>query len=141
MKKQIYPCLWFDGQAKEAATFYCNLFENAKIIDDNPLVCRWEINGMIFMGLNGGPKFKFTEAVSFVVECESQAEIDKYWNTLTSDGGEESNCGWCRDKFGLSWQIVPSILPKLMGIPDKREAVMNAFLKMKKFDIQTLLNC
>ncbi|HMS69816.1 MAG TPA: VOC family protein [Saprospiraceae bacterium] len=141
MKKQIYPCLWFDGQAKEAATFYCNLFENDKIIDDNPLVCRWEINGMVFMGLNGGPKFKFTEAVSFVVECESQAEIDKYWNTLTSDGGEESNCGWCRDKYGLSWQIVPSILPKLMGNPDKREAVTNAFLKMKKFDIQTLLNC
>ncbi|MFZ1790568.1 MAG: VOC family protein [Saprospiraceae bacterium] len=141
MKKQIYPCLWFDGQAKEAAQFYCELFENARITDDNPIVCRWELNGITFMGLNGGPKFKFTEAVSFVVECEDQAEINKYWNALISDGGEESYCGWCKDKYGLSWQIVPAILAELMGNPDKREAVTNAFLKMKKFDIQNLLNC
>ncbi|MBK8392459.1 MAG: VOC family protein [Saprospiraceae bacterium] len=141
MKKQIYPCLWFDGQAKEAAQFYCELFENARITDDNPIVCRWELNGITFMGLNGGPKFKFTEAVSFVVECEDQAEINKYWNVLISDGGEESYCGWCKDKYGLSWQIVPAILAELMGNPDKREAVTNAFLKMKKFDIQNLLNC
>ncbi len=141
MKKQIYPCLWFDGQAKEAAQFYCELFENARITDDNPIVCRWELNGITFMGLNGGPKFKFTEAVSFVVECEDQAEINKYWNALISDGGEESYCGWCKDKYGLSWQIVPAILAELMGNPDKREAVTNACLKMKKFDIQNLLNC
>lgn len=140
MIKPIYPCLWFDGQAKEAAQFYCSVFENGKITDDNPLVCRWEINGIQFMGLNGGPKFKFTEAISLVIECESQEEIDHYWDSFTKDGGAESQCGWCRDKYGLSWQIVPAILPKLMADPEKRDKVIAAFMTMKKFDIETLLN-
>lgn len=140
MTNQIYPCLWFDGQAKAAATFYCAVFKNSKILSADSMVVRWEMNGAQFMGLNGGPQFHFNEAVSFVVECETQEEIDHCWNHLTSNGGNESQCGWCKDQFGVSWQVVPKILGKLMTDPDKREAVMNAFMKMKKFDIATLLN-
>ena len=102
MKNQIYQCLWFDGQAKAAAEFYCSIFQNSKIISENPMVVIWELNGSKFMGLNGRPNFKFNEAISFVVDCDTQEEIDYYWNKLT-EGGEESNCGWLRDKFGLSW--------------------------------------
>jgi predicted 3-demethylubiquinone-9 3-methyltransferase (glyoxalase superfamily) len=140
MIKQIYPCLWFDGQAKEAAKFYCSIFENSKITADNQMVCTFELNGNKFMGLNGGPQFKFNEAVSFVVDCETQEEIDHYWNSLISDGGSEGRCGWLKDKFGVSWQIVPSILPKLMSDPARSQRVMEAFMKMNKFDIQALEN-
>lgn len=137
MTKQIYPCLWFDGQAKEAAEFYCSVFENSKITADTPLVVTFELDGKKFMGLNGGPNFKFNEAVSFVVNCDTQEEIDHYWFKL-SEGGEEGMCGWLKDKFGLSWQIVPSVLGELMKDPEKAPGVMDAFMKMKKFDIEKL---
>jgi predicted 3-demethylubiquinone-9 3-methyltransferase (glyoxalase superfamily) len=140
MIKQIYPCLWFDGQAQEAAKFYCSIFENSKITADNQMVCTFELNGNKFMGLNGGPQFKFNEAVSFVVDCETQEEIDHYWNSLISDGGSEGRCGWLKDKFGVSWQIVPTILPKLLIDPARSQRVMEAFMKMNKFDIQALEN-
>ncbi len=139
MTDPIYDCLWVDGKAKEAAEYYCSVFKNSKIISENPLVVIFELNGRKFMGLNGGPMFKFTEAVSFVIDCNDQEEIDYYWNKLT-EGGEESMCGWLKDKYGLSWQVVPKILGELMGDPVKGQRVMQAFLKMKKFDIQTLLN-
>ncbi len=140
MINQIYPCLWFDGQAKAAAAFYCSIFSNSRITEENPMVVRWELNGKHFMGLNGGPQFKTNEAISFVVECETQKEIDHYWNSLIADGGEESQCGWCKDKFGVSWQIVPSILGNLMSHPEKGHRVIQAFMKMKKFDIEKLIN-
>jgi predicted 3-demethylubiquinone-9 3-methyltransferase (glyoxalase superfamily) len=140
MTKQIYPCLWFDGQAREAAEFYCAIFSHSKITADNSLVVKWEINGKEFMGLNGGSKCKANEAISFVVECDTQSEIDFYWSSLIADGGTESQCGWCRDRFGVSWQIVPSALPTLMGDPEKGQRVIAACMKMKKFDIAALLN-
>ena len=137
MNRTIYPCLWFNGQAKEAAAFYCSIFKNAKITVDTPMVVSFEINGTQFMGLNGGPNFKFNESVSFVVECETQEEIDHYWDELMK-GGEESMCGWLKDRYGVSWQIVPTVLAKLMGDPQRAGRVMQAFMKMKKFDIATL---
>lgn len=137
MTNQIYPCLWFDGLAKTAADFYCTVFPDSKITSSNPMVVIFELNGKKFMALNGGPEFKFNEAVSFVVTCETQDEIDFYWNKLT-DGGKEGKCGWLKDKFGVSWQIVPSILGKLMSDPEKAPRVMYAFMQMKKFDIEKL---
>ena len=139
MKKSLYPCLWFNGNAKEAALFYCAIFKNAKITSETPMVVCWELNGSPFMGLNGGPQFHFNEAVSFVIECETQAEIDHYWNHLITGGGAESQCGWCKDKYGVSWQVVPQILSTLMENPGQREHVTEAFMKMKKFDLQALL--
>jgi predicted 3-demethylubiquinone-9 3-methyltransferase (glyoxalase superfamily) len=139
MTNQIYPCLWFDGQqAKPAADFYCEVFPNSKILSTNPFVVIFELNGKKFMGLNGGPEYKFNEAVSFVVNCETQEEIDYYWNKLTKDG-EEGKCGCLKDKYGVSWQIVPSILGKLMSDPEKAPKVMYAFMQMKKFDIEKLM--
>ena len=138
MTEPIYTCLWFDGQARQAAEFYCSVFKNSKIISDNPMVVIFELNGRKFMGLNGGPHFKFNEAISFVVNCADQQEIDYYWDQLTK-GGEESMCGWLKDKFGVSWQIVPAILGELMNDPERGQRVMQAFMKMKKFDIATLL--
>jgi predicted 3-demethylubiquinone-9 3-methyltransferase (glyoxalase superfamily) len=140
MKNQIYPCLWFDGQAKAAAEFYCSIFSNSKITAENPMVVKWEANGQQFMGLNGGPHFKFNEAISFVIECDAQEEIDHYWNNLISNGGTESQCGWCKDQFGVSWQVVPKILSQLMADPEKGQRVVAAFMQMKKFDIEKLLN-
>lgn len=150
---QITPCLWFDNQAEEAANFYTSVFDNSKIEnisrygkegfevhgqkEGTALTVGFQINGQTFTALNGGPVFKFTEAISFQVFCETQEEIDYYWNNLT-DGGEEGRCGWLKDKFGVSWQIVPSILPELMSNPAKAGKVMNAFLQMKKFDIEKL---
>lgn len=138
MANQIYPCLWFNGQAKEAAAFYCSIFPNSKIINDSGSVVNFELNGQTYMGLNGGDLFKFNEAVSFVIPCKDQEEIDFYWYKLISDGGSEGNCGWCKDKYGLSWQVVPTILGELMSNPDKAPKVIQAFLKMKKFDIKIL---
>lgn len=132
--------MWFDGQAQAAAKFYCSIFRNSKITTDNQMVVIFELDGKKFMGLNGGPEFNFTEAVSFVVDCETQEEIDYYWTKLTGDGGEEGRCGWLKDKFGVSWQIVPTVLPKLLSNPGKAQKVMEAFMKMKKFDIKTLEN-
>jgi predicted 3-demethylubiquinone-9 3-methyltransferase (glyoxalase superfamily) len=140
MANQIYPCLWFDGQAQAAAQFYCSIFKNSKITAENQMVATFELNGQKFMALNGGPDFKFNEAVSFVVDCETQAEIDHYWLSLTADGGSEGNCGWLKDKFGVSWQIVPTVLPRLLSNPDKAHNVMQAYMKMNKFDIKALEN-
>lgn len=133
----MYPCLWFDGQAKAAAEYYCSIFKHSKIIEQNPMVVTFELNGNKFMGLNGGPKYKLTPATSFVVECETQEEIDYYWDKL-GEGGRYSQCGWLDDKFGVSWQIVPIVLHQLMADPEKSPRVIEAFMKMSKFDIQTL---
>src|SRR5690606_9311866 len=140
MTDQIYPCLWFDGQAQAAAKFYCAIFKNANITADNQMVVTFELNGKKFMALNGGPDFKVNEAISFVVDCETQAEIDHYWSKLTADGGEEGSCGWLKDKFGVSWQIVPSVLPRLLSDPQRAPRVMEVYMKMKKFDIDALEN-
>ncbi|MFA6581305.1 MAG: VOC family protein [Paludibacter sp.] len=139
MIKQLYPCLWFDGQAKAAAEFYCSIFSNSKITDENPMVVRWELNGQQFMGLNGGPMYKFSPANSYVIECDTQEEIDHFWNKLGEDG-IYNQCGWLDDKFGVSWQIIPGILGKLMVDPEKGDRVVKAFMQMKKFDIATLQN-
>jgi len=148
----ITPFLWFDNQVEEAMKFYTSIFKNSKIIDvtrygeskETPngtvMTATFELNGQKFMALNGGPQFKFNEAISFFVSCETQAEIDELWAKLTADGGEESQCGWLKDKFGLSWQIVPSTLGQLLGDPDPEKArqAMDAMLKMKKLDIAAL---
>jgi predicted 3-demethylubiquinone-9 3-methyltransferase (glyoxalase superfamily) len=139
MTKEIFPCLWFDGQTKQAAEFYCSVFENSKILYESPMVVTFELNGHKFMGLNGGNQFKFNESVSFVVNCETQQEIDYYWQNLT-DGGEESMCGWLKDKFGVSWQIVPSNIAELMSDPSRAERIMKAVFNMRKLDIETLNN-
>ena len=139
MINKIFPCLWFDGKAKEAAEFYCSVFENSSITSENQTVVIFESSGQKFMCLNGGPEYAFNEAISFVVECETQDEIDYYWDKLT-EGGEEIQCGWLKDKFGVSWQVVPSILGKLMSDPSRAERVTKVFLQMKKFDIAKLLN-
>ncbi|UIR56674.1 VOC family protein [Sphingobacterium sp. SRCM116780] len=134
MTNSIYSCLWFDGQAQAAAEFYCSIFKEAKIVSSNAMVVIFEINKTRFMGLNGGPMFKPTEAVSFVVECKDQQEIDHYWSKLTSEGGEESMCGWLKDKFGFSWQIIPENIAVLLSKPKAMEALM----QMKKIDISIL---
>jgi predicted 3-demethylubiquinone-9 3-methyltransferase (glyoxalase superfamily) len=154
--KVITPCLWFDTQALEAAEYYVSLFPNSQLgaisrygnegkeshggEPGTVLVANFTLNGQPYMALNGGPIFKFTEAVSFQISCDNQDEIDFYWNKLTENGGEESMCGWLRDKYGLSWQITPSILPQLMMNPEKVDKVTAAFLKMRKFDIAALLS-
>ena len=140
MTNLIYPCLWFDGQAQAAAQFYCSIFKNSRITADNSVVVSFELNGSKFMGLNGGPEFKFNEAVSFVIDCETQQEIDYYWEQLTSDGGKEGRCGWLKDKFGVSWQVVPTSLAKLLSDPTKAQRVVQAYMKMNKFDIHALEN-
>ena len=152
MKSSISPCLWFDGQAEEAAKFYVSVFPKSKIGriarygDAGPgpkgsvMTVAFTLDGQEFMGLNGGPQFKFTEAVSFTVYCDTQKEVDSYWTKLTAGGGKEVQCGWVRDRFGLSWQVVPTILPKLAADqdPKKVERVMRAMLQMKKLDIAAL---
>jgi predicted 3-demethylubiquinone-9 3-methyltransferase (glyoxalase superfamily) len=150
--QKIVPCLWFDDRIEEAAKFYTSVFPDAKIThtsrygDAGPLpkgkvlTMMFELAGQEFMGLNGGPQFKFSEAVSFFVRCETQKEVDHYWDKLTSGGGAESMCGWLKDKFGLSWQIVPNALPRYLSDKDakKAERVMQAMLQMKKIDIAAL---
>ncbi|WP_336513790.1 VOC family protein [Pollutibacter soli] len=139
MSNQIYPCLWFDGKAKAAAEYYCSVFKDSKITAENPMVVTFELMGKKFMALNGGPKYKFSPATSFVVECNTQEEIDYYWEKL-GDGGRYDQCGWLDDKFGMSWQIVPAVLGKLMSDPQKAPRVVEAFMKMNKFDIAALEN-
>lgn len=139
MTKQIYPCLWFDGKAKEAADYYCSVFKNSKIVSESPMVVIFELNDTKFMALNGGPQYKFSPANSYVIECDTQEEIDNYWEKLGS-GGKYSKCGWLDDKFGVSWQIVPTILGQLMSNPAKSQKVVEAFMKMTKFDIEKLKN-
>ncbi len=137
MSEKTYPCLWFDGQAKAAAQFYCSVFPESSIIQESPMVVNWVLNGQRFMGLNGGPMFKFNEACSFVVECANQTEIDHYWNSLIANGGQESQCGWLKDQFGVSWQIIPAALSKIMS-QGKGQKVMEALLKMRKLVIADL---
>lgn len=139
MIKQIYPCLWSDNKAKEMADFYCSIFKDSKILSENPIVVTILVNDTKFMILNGGPNFNFTPANSYVIECETQDEIDHYWDSLVKDG-TENQCGWLQDKFGVSWQVVPAILSKLMSDQIKSQRVMKAFMQMKKFDIQALLD-
>jgi len=138
MANQMYPCLWFDGQAKAAAEYYCSIFKNSKITSENPMVVNFQLNGFKFMALNGGPQYKFSPANSYVIECETQEEIDHYWGKL-GEGGIYNQCGWLDDKYGVSWQIVPAVLGKLMSDPEKAPGVIQAFMKMSKFDIETLL--
>ncbi len=137
MTNQIYPCMWFENQAKKAADYYCSIFKNSRITSENPMVVTFELNGTKFMALNAGPEFKFNEAVSFVVDCDSQEDLDYYWDNLTK-GGSEGQCGWLKDRFGVSWQIVPTILGKLMSNPEKSQRVMQKILQMKKLDIKQL---
>ena len=145
--KKITPFLWFDTQAEEAMNFYVSIFKNSKVGSvqragpDGPVISvTFELDGQEFMGLNAGPRFKFNESISFFINCENQAEVDELWNKLTVDGGEESMCGWLKDKFGLWWQIIPSALMELMGDkdPEKAQRVMQAMLKMNKIDIKDL---
>ena len=138
MNNSIYPCLWFENQAKTAADFYCSIFPNSKITSENPIVVRFELNGFPFMGLNGGPQYQFSPANSYVVECKTQEEIDHYWEKLGANG-KYNQCGWLDDQFGVSWQIVPAILDQLMSDPKKAPKVIEAFMQMTKFDIEALL--
>jgi len=144
--KKVTPFLWFDTQAEEAMNFYCSIFKNSKVLgisrgpDGRAFTVSFELDGQEFMGLNAGPQFKFNEAVSMFINCEGQAEVDYFWNALIVNGGEESMCGWLKDKYGLSWQIVPKQLGELMGDPNpkKSQRVMQAMLKMQKLIVADL---
>ena len=153
--QKITPCLWFDTEAEDAAKFYCSVFKDSRITDisrygnegreitgkepGSVMVAAFELNGQPFVALNGGPQFKFSEAISFQIHCRTQDEIDHYWSKL-GEGGQEGPCGWLKDKFGLSWQVVPTALTEMLsrGDPKKSERVTKAFLQMKKFDIAAL---
>jgi predicted 3-demethylubiquinone-9 3-methyltransferase (glyoxalase superfamily) len=155
IKQKISPCLWFDTQAEDAAKFYTSVFKNSAIKQisrygkagqeihgkqpGSVMVVAFEIEGLTFTALNGGPQFKFDEAVSFQIMCDSQAEIDHFWSEL-SRGGQEGQCGWLKDKFGLSWQVVPSALPQMLSGGDgaRLDRMMNAIMTMKKFDLEAL---
>jgi predicted 3-demethylubiquinone-9 3-methyltransferase (glyoxalase superfamily) len=143
---RITPFLWFDGNAEEAVTFYCSVFKNSRRLDKvdsavdssvpkgKVITISFELDGQAFVALNGGPNFKFTEAISFMIRCENQQEIDYYWSKLTAGGGAEVQCGWLKDKFGLSWQVVPARIGELISTPGGMQAMM----KMKKLDIAEL---
>lgn len=153
--QKITPFLWYDDKAEEAVKFYVSIFKNSKIRgitrydeagakaagrpEGSAMTVEFQLEGQEFVALNGGPHFKFTEAVSFVVNCETQEEVDEFWNRL-SEGGQEVQCGWLKDKYGLSWQVVPTVLPELLKDKDpaKAKRVMEAMLQMKKIDIKTL---
>ena len=150
---KISPCLWFDGEAEEAAKFYVSLLPDSRIdkIQKNPvdgpagragtvLVVQFTLAGQEYMALNGGMRFEYTHAVSFKIDCKDQAEVDRLWDALSSNGGSVERCGWLRDRYGLSWQIVPSVLPELLGGPDRAGAqrAMQAMLQMVKLDIAEL---
>ena len=149
--QKITPCLWFDTEGEEAARFYTSVFPNSRVVDiarygsagprpeGTVMTVTFELDGQKFVALNGGPDFTFNEAISFQVGCETQAEVDRFWSTL-SDGGEEGPCGWLKDRFGVSWQIVPTALPRLLEDPDreKSQRVMQAMLQMRKIDIDEL---
>jgi predicted 3-demethylubiquinone-9 3-methyltransferase (glyoxalase superfamily) len=145
MMQNITPFLWFDTQAEEAMRFYASIFPRFKEIavrraQGKVMSVEFEVNGQRLIGLNGGPIYRFTEAFSLFVPCDTQAEIDDLWTTLTADGGEPGRCGWLKDKFGLSWQVVPTVLASLLSGPDPARAgrVVQAMLKMNKMDIATL---
>jgi predicted 3-demethylubiquinone-9 3-methyltransferase (glyoxalase superfamily) len=150
--QKITPFLWFDNNAEEAINFYRSIFKNSKILSESRygeggpmpagtlMSATFELEGQQFMALNAGPQFKFTEAISFFVDCKTQAEVDELWSKLTADGGQEAPCGWLKDKFGLSWQIIPARLPELLNDPNpaKAQNVMQAMLQMKKIEIDKL---
>ncbi len=150
--QKITPFLWFDNNAEEAVKFYMSIFNNSKIThtsrygDAGPgpkgqvMVMSFELEGQHFSALNGGPIYKFTEAISFLVLCDDQKEVDRLWSKLTADGGKEVQCGWLKDKFGLSWQIVPNVLLEMIGDKDQAKAdrAMTAMMQMVKFDIKKL---
>ena len=149
---KITPNLWFDGEAEQAAQFYTSVFENSRIVSTTRypegapgpagevMTVEWELDGQRFVGINGGPEFKFSEAVSFAIDCEDQDEVDYYWEKLTDGGGEESVCGWLKDRFGLSWQVIPKGMEELFddSDPERAKRAMEAMLKMKKLDIAAL---
>jgi predicted 3-demethylubiquinone-9 3-methyltransferase (glyoxalase superfamily) len=149
--QKVTPCLWFDTEGEDAARFYTSIFPNSRILEiarygsagprpeGTVMTVSFELNGQPFVALNGGPDFTFSEAISFQVDCDDQEEVDRYWTAL-SDGGEEGPCGWLKDKFGLSWQIIPTALPRLLQDPDreKSQRVMQAMLSMKKIEIDAL---
>lgn len=149
--QKITPFLWFDGKAEEAANFYTAIFKNSKIVSlsrygeagpgpkGTVMTAKFELNGQQFVALNGGPQFKFTEAISFVVNCETQQEVDELWEKL-SEGGEKSRCGWLKDKYGLSWQVIPAVLVEMLQDKDaeKSKRAMNAMMQMNKIDIAGL---
>ena len=143
---KITPFLWFDSQAEEAMNLYVSIFKNSKVNnvshgpDGKVFSISFNLNGQEFMGMNAGPHHKFNEAVSFYVDCKDQAEVDEYWNKLIADGGQESQCGWLKDKFGVSWQIIPKQLGELMGDPDpeKAQRTVQAMLKMQKIIVADL---
>ena len=151
MAQKITPNLWFDGNAEEAANYYLSVFENSRIVsvarypEGSPgpagdvMVVEFELNGQRFTGINGGPQYKFSEAVSFQISCETQDEVDYYWEKLT-EGGEEGPCGWLKDRYGLSWQVTPRGMDELFGSddPERAQRAMQAMLKMKKLDIGEL---
>jgi predicted 3-demethylubiquinone-9 3-methyltransferase (glyoxalase superfamily) len=150
--QKITPCLWFDTEGEEAAQFYTSVFPNSRIVEvtrygsagpraeGSVMTVNFELDGQRFIALNGGPDFKFNEAISLEVDCDSQEEVDSYWEALTADGGEEGPCGWLKDKYGVSWQIIPTALPRLLGDPDREKAnrVMQAMLSMGKIEIEGL---
>jgi predicted 3-demethylubiquinone-9 3-methyltransferase (glyoxalase superfamily) len=152
MKQKITPFLWFDGNAEEAVNFYLSVFPDTKLGEvshygegmpmpaGTVLVANFTLFGQEFGAINAGPEFKFTEAISFMIDCKDQKEVDYYWDTLTANGGEPSQCGWLKDKYGLSWQVVPSALAELMTNPDPAKAgrVVQALMQMSKIDIATL---
>jgi predicted 3-demethylubiquinone-9 3-methyltransferase (glyoxalase superfamily) len=136
----ITPFLWFDNNVPEAVAFYKSVFPNAKVETVNDFMASFELEGQKFNALNGGPKYRFNEAISFFISVETQEEVDYFWNSLTADGGEQSRCGWLKDKFGLSWQVVPTALGRYLGDPDRAKAdrAMQAMLKMQKINIADL---
>jgi predicted 3-demethylubiquinone-9 3-methyltransferase (glyoxalase superfamily) len=144
--KKITPFLWFDNQAEEAMNFYVSVFKNSKVLGVTPgpggiaMTVSFELEGQEFIGLNAGPHDKFNEAISFFVDCKTQEEVDELWEKLISGGGEESMCGWLKDKYGLSWQIIPSALGEMLGDkdPEKAHRVLQAMLKMHKIDVKAL---
>jgi len=138
--QKITPYLWYDHQALEAAEFYCSLFENGKVTSKSRMIVTFELAGLSFMALNGGPQFTFNEAISLMIHCDDQAEVDHFWNGLTTDGGEESRCGWLKDRYGLSWQVVPTRFMEMMstGDPEQGKRVMDALLQMSKIELPIL---
>ena len=140
---KITPFLWFNDQAEEAMHYYCSIFKNSEVLSTMPgpggkaMGCTFRLEDEEFIALNGGPEFKFTEAISMYVNCDGQDEVDYYWNKLTAEGGEESRCGWLKDKYGLSWQIVPKQMTDMFGDSDREKAgrAVQAMLKMNKIDI------
>jgi predicted 3-demethylubiquinone-9 3-methyltransferase (glyoxalase superfamily) len=145
MSQKITPFLWFDNNAEEALNHYVSIFKNSKVTNVMRhqgafFTATFQLEGQQFMALNGGPQYKFTEAISLFVKCETQEEVDELWDKLTAGGGQKGRCGWVRDKFGLSWQIIPSVLGELLQHPDpaKAKRVMEAMLKMDKIDIKGL---